>query len=107
VIAYRGIVFAPTNEMGVVMLFAVAAEALGFAIESAGIEFPDCIAWQRVAPGRYKRIRIELEYASSNFRNHRHDAKGCELLVCWQHDWLYCPVPVLDLKREVAKLRKG
>jgi hypothetical protein len=106
-IAYRSVMFAPTNEMGVVMLFAVAAEALGFVIESAGTTFPDCYAWQRVAPGRYRRVRIEFEYASTNFRIHRHDPKGCELLVCWEHDWFDCPVKVLDVKKEIARLKKG
>jgi hypothetical protein len=106
IIAYRGIVYAPTNEAGVAMLFAVAAEALGFAIESARTVFPDCIALQRIAPGRYRRVRIEFEFASSNFRAHRHDPKGCDLVVCWEHDWPNCPVKVLELRKEIAKARK-
>jgi hypothetical protein len=106
IIAYRGIVYAPTNEAGVAMMFAVAAEALGFAIESARTVFPDCIALQRIAPGRYRRVRIEFEFASSNFRAHRHDPKGCDLVVCWEHDWPNCPVKVLELRKEIAKARK-
>jgi hypothetical protein len=86
VIAYRSMMFAPTNEIGVVMLFALAAEALGFVIEATHSTFPDCYAWQCVAPGRYRRVRIEFEYASTNFRIHRHDPRGCDLLVCWEHD---------------------
>jgi hypothetical protein len=105
VLAYRGIIFAPVNEMGVVMLFAAAAHELGFVVESSGIVFPDCIVWRRIAPGRWKRLRAEIEYRSTNFRVHRHDPKRCQLVVCWEHDWLRCPVEVYDLKAELAKLR--
>jgi hypothetical protein len=106
VIAYRSVIFAPTNEMGVVMLFAAAAEDLGFALESAATGFPDCFVWKRVANGRLQRLRAELEFASSNFRAHRHDPAHCELVVCWLHDWPACPVPVLELRKEIARLKR-
>jgi hypothetical protein len=105
-LAYRGFMFAPTNEVGVGMLFAAAAPDLGFVIESAGTAFPDCIAWRRIAPSRWRRLRIEFEYAAANFRLHRHDPLGCDLIVCWDHDWPDCPVRVLDPKKEIARLRR-
>jgi hypothetical protein len=104
-IAYRGIMFAPTNEMGVALLFGAAALELGFMVEAARTQFPDCYAWRRVADGRRKRVRIEFEYASANFRLHAHDPKGCDLIVCWEHNWLKSPVPVFDLKKAIAALR--
>jgi hypothetical protein len=104
-LAYRGIMFAPTNEMGVVILFGAAALELGFVIEAARTGFPDCYAWRRVADGRWKRVRIEFEYASANFRVHEHSPAGCDLIVCWEHNWLKCPVEVFNLKKEIAKLR--
>jgi hypothetical protein len=105
VIAYRGMVFAPTNEVGVVMLFAAAALELGFAVEAVKAGFPDCYAWRRVGQGRWRRVRIEFEYASANFRIHEHDPRGCDLIVCWEHNWHKCSVEVFDLKREIARLR--
>jgi hypothetical protein len=105
-IAYRGIVYAPVNEMGVAVLFGAAAEALGFAIESVGVRFPDLLVRRRVAGGRWQLVRVELEYESLNFRAHRHDPRRCDLVVCWRHNWPECPAPVLELEKEIARLRR-
>lgn len=78
--------YAPTNELGVVFLFAHLARRLRVRIESINVAFPDCIAYQK-AGGREKRLRIEFEYRSSNFRTHGHSPRGCDWIVCWQHDW--------------------
>ena len=43
-INFRGLVYGPVNEMGVVALFAKVGEELGFIIEEIRAEFPDCIA---------------------------------------------------------------
>jgi hypothetical protein len=50
-------------------------------------------------------VRIELEFAATNFRAHRHDPKGCDLLACWIDDWPGCPVKILDLKKAIARLK--
>jgi hypothetical protein len=46
-------------------------------------------------------VIIEFEAYSSNFKKERHDASKCNLIVCWEHDWMECPVSidVLELKR--------
>jgi len=44
-----------------------------------------------------KSIRIEFETRSGNFKQHSHDVKECDLIVCWIHDWTECPVNVLEL----------
>jgi hypothetical protein len=92
--------------MGVVFLFGALAPALGFLVESLGIAFPDCAAKRRLrGPGEpWERVRIEFEYRSRNFLSHKHDARKCDLIVCWEHDWPGCPLEVLELRREVAKL---
>jgi hypothetical protein len=97
VINFRGFVYGPVNEMGVVGLFSKISEDLGFIIEEIRAAFPDCIARRKVAKG-WERVGIELEFKSSNFRTHGHDPAGCDLIVCWEHDWETCPVPVLCLK---------
>jgi hypothetical protein len=43
-INFRGMVYGPVNEMGVVALFATVCEEMGFIIEEIRAEFPDCIA---------------------------------------------------------------
>ena len=104
-IGFRGLFHAPMNEMGVVLAFGAAADALGFGVETVGIGFPDCTAKRRIADGRWRAVRIEFEYKSRNFRDHRHDPKGCDLIVCWEHDWPDAPVEVLELKTAIAGLR--
>ena len=104
-VGFRGLSHAPTNEMGVVLAFGAAADALGFGVETVGVGFPDCTAKRRIAEGRWRSVRIEFEYRSRNFRDHRHDPAGCDLIVCWEHDWPEAPVEVLELKSAIAGLR--
>lgn len=93
----RYLPFTPRNENGVVYLFALAAEKLGFQVQSVQAAFPDCLAtWGR------KRVRIEFEFRSSNFERHGHDAKKCDLIVCWKHDWPTMPAGLAPL--ELRKL---
>jgi len=94
---FRGLLHAPVNEQGVLFLFATLAVDLGFLIEGLTVEFPDCEAKRRAGKA-WERVRIEFEYQSRNFRNHRHDPKGCDLIVCWEHNWDDCPIEVLALK---------
>lgn len=91
--------YAPENELGVVFLFSQIAKRLHLRIEKIGAAYPDCIAY-RYAGNREKRVRIEFEYKSSNFKNHGHDAGGCDCIVCWHHDWLDIPpnLEVIELK---------
>ncbi len=87
----------PTNELGVLFLFGTVAAQLGFVVTWIRSEFPDCEAMILVGPEKWQRIRIEFEYESRNFLKHMHDAKECDLIVCWKHNWPECPVEVLEL----------
>jgi hypothetical protein len=106
-VGFRGLFHAPTNEIGVVLAFGAAADALGFGVETVGAAFPDCTAKRRVAAGRWRSVRIEFEYKSRNFRDHRHDPAGCDLIVCWEHDWPEAPVEVLELRTAIQGLRRS
>lgn len=94
---------APLNELGVVMLFGMLASELGFIVEIVRPGYPDCEAKRLYPDNRWRRVRIEFEYASSRFD---HDANGCDLVVCWIDDSRKCPVEVLEL-RKVMKERKN
>jgi len=93
---------APTNEAGVLFLFGALAKKLGFMILRVQTEFPDIEALRCVGE-KWKRVRIELEYESKNFLLHRHDVNGCELIVCWKHNWETCPVEVMELGKMVER----
>jgi hypothetical protein len=99
--------FAPTNEMGVVFLFADVASKLGYRIELIQSRFPDCIAYQRRGDDE-KKVRIEFEFRSSNFRVHGHSPRLCDTIVCWHHDWPEVParIEVVELKRFFGVHRK-
>lgn len=100
-----GLTHEPVNEMGVSMLFAMCARELGFIIESVQAAFPDCRAKMEVMPGRWQDVRVEFEYESRSFAEHGHDPKGCDVIVCWRHNWKGCPPELMVV--ELSRLVRG
>lgn len=104
-IDFRGLRHVPLNEQGVVYLFALISKDLGFTVEAIGQGFPDCEAMRQIdSSGKWQRLDIEFEYKSSNFKQHGHSVEGCDLIVCWIHDWKECPLEVIELREEIEKL---
>jgi hypothetical protein len=95
---------APTNEAGVLFLFGAWGRQLGFVVNFFSKEFPDCEALREIEPGRWQRIRVELEFESRNFIAHGHRPEDCDLIVCWVHNWENCPVEVIELKSIIGGL---
>gem|GEM_PF-6179856 len=83
----------PVFEIAVRELFAQRAKDLGYEILESRNSFPDYVL-------RHEKgiIRAEVELTSSNFKLHRHDPQGCDLIICWKHDWNDCPLAVLALE---------
>ena len=105
---FRGLVYEPVNEQGVILIFGMICEDLNIIIEEIKTTFPDCIARQRYGD-IWKKIRIEFEFKSSNFKEHNHDPDLCDIIVCWEHDWKDYPkskLDVISLQEEVEDLRK-
>lgn len=100
--------YEPVNEMGVMVLFSMLAQQLGFVIESVQAAFPDCEAKIEVEPGRWQHFRIEFEFESRGFKLHGHDPSQCDLIVCWRHNWKNCPphIQVLELSKLVGSFAK-
>jgi hypothetical protein len=99
-----GLSNAPVNEMGVIYLFGIMAEKLGFRIESLNPNgFPDCEGKRKLKKGKWQRVRIELELRSSHFLLHKHDASKCDLIICWIDDWKDAPIEVCCLKKYIEK----
>jgi hypothetical protein len=92
----------PTTEAGVMFLFGAEALRLGFMVLQIQTEFPDCEAMREVGEDKLQRVRIEFEYQSRNFLRHAHDAKKCDLIVCWEHNWAECPLEVISLREEIG-----
>jgi hypothetical protein len=105
-IDFRGLRYAPINEQGVVYLFGMVSRELGFLLESVRTDYPDCEGKRALdrSGSQWQHVRIEFEYRSRNFVEHGHDPDGCDLIVCWIHDWGECPIEVLELKSAIALL---
>jgi hypothetical protein len=54
-------------------------------------------------------VRIQFEYESRNFRDHGHPALGCDVVVCWRHNWPDCPpaIEVVELASVVKTLARS
>lgn len=100
-----GMLHAPVDVSGVVLLFGLLARELGFAIAHvggrvSGGEGPSCEAKRRHGDV-WERKRLAFAFASRDLETR--DLAGCDLLVCWAHDWPDCPAEVIALKTEAAK----
>jgi hypothetical protein len=102
-INFRGLTYAPLNENGVIFLFSKVAEDLGITIEGVQVRFPDAFGKKYEKDKGYP-ITIEFEYRSSDYERHGHPKEGCDLIVCWEHDWEECPIQVVELKTLTQKL---
>jgi len=105
-IDFRGLRHEPVNEDGVVFLFGMVARELGYLVEADQAGFPDCEAKRQVEAGRWQRVRIEFEFESRNFRDHGHPPDGCDVIVCWRHNWPECPqhLEVVELSSMIKAL---
>lgn len=102
-INFRGLVYSPMNENGVIFLFGKVMEDLNMYIEEIKPGFPDCTGRRFNGKG-WEKIYIEFEYLSSNFKLHKHNPKGCDMIVCWEHDWPECKLEVIELKDVIKSL---
>ena len=95
--------FVPKMEIAVREMFAQRASRLGYRIVESRAAFPDYVLERS---GR--RIFAEAEYRTSDFLRHRHDIGRCDLIVVWEHNLPYMPIPVLELQtEEVHRPRRG
>jgi Homing endonuclease associated repeat len=103
---FRGLRHEPVNEQGVVLLFGMLAKELGYVIEAVQTGFPDCEAKRQIGPERWQLVRIEFEFESRNFRDHGHPASGCDVIVCWRHNWDECPgqIEIVELSNVIKSL---
>jgi hypothetical protein len=103
---FRGLRHEPVNEQGVVLLFGMVAKELGYIVEAVQSGFPDCEAKRQIAPERWQRVHLEFEFESRNFRGHGHSLTGCDVIVCWRHNWPGCPehLEILELSSLIHSL---
>lgn len=86
--------FVPRNEQGVVVLFAMLAKEIGWEFVEIGASFPDAILCKNGEVWR-----VEFEFRASNFIDHKHDIRECDMIVCWENDYIDCPLPIISLNK--------
>jgi hypothetical protein len=105
-IDFRGLRHEPVNEQGVVFLFGMVAKELGYMVEVVQTGYPDCEAKRQVEGDRWQRVRIEFEFESRSFC---HAPDGCDVIVCWRHNWPNCPenIEVVELSTVIKSLAQS
>ncbi len=84
--------FVPVNEQGVIVLFAAQAQAAGWQFVSIGASYPDAVLCKDG-----EEWHVEFEFRASNFLEHKHDHRECDLIVCWDNDYPDNPLPTITL----------
>lgn len=102
-INFRGMVYAPVNEQGVVFLFGKIHDEIGIKVEAVRTAFPDVII-RRFNGRAWVSERAEFEFRSSDFIQHGHDPDKADIIICWTHDWPDCPLEVIELKAIIEQL---
>lgn len=102
VLNHRAMLHQPTNEQGVVLLFGMMAEEMGFIIENVRTAYPDCEGKRRVGLDSWQRVRIEFEYLSSRFN---HPKEGCDLIICWRNDHPVKGIEIIALEQVIHDIR--
>ena len=104
-----GMIHEPVNEDGVICLFGMLVERLGLVVRRIQSQFPDCEVLYETEPGRWINLNIEFEFESRNYAKHEHPHQGCDLLVCWIHNWRQCPaeIEVLELRKTVREIGRS
>ncbi|MBI4726932.1 hypothetical protein HY768_06875 [candidate division TA06 bacterium] len=96
-INYGGLIYGPVNELGVVLLFGMIFEELGIIVEEVKSGFPDATIRRFNGKG-WTRELVEFEYESLNFKQHNHSVSGCDMIICWSHNWKDCPLEVCEME---------
>jgi len=91
----RGIVYAPINRAGVLLLFGRLLDEFDMLIEEIAADCAYVVARRRIDSG-WEKVRIALAYRSSELS--AGPDSGPDLLICWQHDWPACPIRTFELK---------
>ena len=105
-IDFRGLKFAPVDALGVAYVFGMISRELGFVLETFRAEPPDVEGKRCIdtANDRWKKVKIDFVYKSSDFNAPGHNEMETDLIICWIHDWEECPVEILELRSTIQLL---
>ncbi len=103
----RGIVYAPVNRAGVLLIFSRLLDEFEMLVEETAEDCRYIIARRRIDTGqpgssRWERVKIALAYESLEIQQeNKSDIESdgsADLLICWQHNWPDCPLETFELR---------
>jgi len=94
-IGKRGIVYAPINRAGILLLFSRLLDEFDMLVEEIADDCAFVVVRRRVDNG-WERVKIFLSYKSSEFNDSTADDN--DFLICWHHDSPECPLKAFELK---------
>jgi len=110
----RGIVYAPTNRAGVLLIFGRLLEEFDFLIEETAADCSYVVIRRRHNNGRsgeslWERAVLAIAYRSAELKDavasERPDS-SFDFLICWQNDWPECPYETFELGSLFARPEK-
>jgi len=102
---FRGMQFPPADRVGVVFLFGMVANELGFFLETVGEGSGfNGFRTHRLDETEWSPVRLLFVHHSAELIDKKDEIAVYTHLVCWEHDWSQCPLPVLALSVLIQEL---
>ncbi len=101
----RGIVYAPTNRAGVLLIFGRLLEEFDFLIEETAADCSYVVARRRhnddgSGHSLWERAVLAIAYRSAELKEAATGEKpnlSFDFLICWRNDWPDCPYETFEL----------
>jgi hypothetical protein len=102
---FEGLARSPVSEQEVIVLFSRISPLLEMKIEAVGTRFPDALIRVKKG-GQWVTRKCEFEKRSSDFVAHGHNAKDCDMIICWKDDLKRKPnhIKVIELRKELQRI---
>jgi len=102
---FRGLQFPPSDRNGVIFLFGMVAVELGFFLETAG-ENAGFTGFRthRLDQTEWSPVRLRFIFQSDELIGKEAELNDFTHVVCWEHNWSQCPLPVLGLSTLIREL---
>lgn len=102
---FRGLQFPPADRSGVIFLFGMVANELGFFLETVGGEAGfSGFRSHRLDGTEWSPVRLAFACRSAELIDRPGELSDRTQLICWEHDWSQCPIPVLSLSTLIREL---
>lgn len=96
--------FKPVDAMGTWSIFCSLSMSRHFTLIEFNQNRLRTNAYQLILQKKGKRYRTSICYASRDYIIAGYKPEETDLLICWQHNWTSCPLPVIDVSESTHVL---